>query len=220
MSSFEQLSEKLDEGYLYGMQKNIMEATNSWNDAWRVFIALVDENGSKTLEDFDSMVNGNMYVRNWVMDLERLLQEATKIDFNYHKLIIKICSEYLKRFDDTGAEDVTQLYRISFCASLFALGEESKSEEYYKLWLKKDPNWTAGWLGWSDCWIKFTEVTKKDLKNAASILNLALEEKSQRGGKTAIYDKLIWIYEKLKDKEMIEKVKMLKKDTWGEELSE
>lgn len=215
MSSFEPLDEKMEAGYMYVMSKNIVEGTSIWNEAWKIFITLVDEKGIKTLEEFDKIFNGKKYVTNWVPDFELLLKEATEIEFNYHKLIIKICGEYLKRFDD-GSSSLTNLnFRKTFCDSMFALGEDAKSEEYFMMWLKKEPGWTGGWMTWAECWLKYTESTKKDLKKAASILNMALEQKNQTGGKTVIYEKLIFIYEKLKDKNKVDKMKALKKDIWG-----
>jgi uncharacterized protein YecA (UPF0149 family) len=64
---------------------------------------------------------------------------------------------------------MTENRRRSLAESYFELGETGKAEALYGEWLKADPQWGWGWIGWSDCY-QFARAEVKDLKRAERLL--------------------------------------------------
>jgi len=48
--------------------------------------------------------------------------------------------------------------------SWFQLGEPDKGEALFRNWLKEDPEWGWGWIGWSDCYWHLDEKIRNPEK--------------------------------------------------------
>jgi len=68
---------------------------------------------------------------------------------------------------------MTENWRRALAGSYFELGETSKAEALYRDWLKADPGWGWGWIGWSDCY-RFTRTKSQDLTRCEQILREGL----------------------------------------------
>jgi len=105
-------------------------------------------------------------------DLEDELRNAGLEDRQFLTARIALCEEGLRRFP---ADDdlMTENRRRALAESYNELGETGKAEALFREWLKLDPRWGWGWIGWSDChW--FTRAERKDLKRSEQILREGL----------------------------------------------
>jgi uncharacterized protein YchJ len=59
--------------------------------------------------------------------------------------------------------------RRAIAESCFELGETGRADSLYREWLKADPQWGCGWMGWSDCY-RFTRTEFKDAPRAEALL--------------------------------------------------
>jgi hypothetical protein len=57
--------------------------------------------------------------------------------------------------------------------SYYELRETRKAESLYRDWLKLDPRWGWGWIGWSDCY-RFTRTELRNCGRSEQILREAL----------------------------------------------
>ena len=64
---------------------------------------------------------------------------------------------------------MTENRRRALAESYFELGNAAKAEALYGEWLKADPQWGWGWIGWSDCY-RFTHTELMDLTKSEQLL--------------------------------------------------
>ena len=68
---------------------------------------------------------------------------------------------------------MTENRRRALAESYYQVGETDKAEALYREWLKADPCWGWGWIGWSDCY-RFTRTESRDLKRSEQLLREGL----------------------------------------------
>jgi len=101
------------------------------------------------LKDFDAAFGGTQCAFNWVQDLEMELGNAARQAPRFHALRLRFCEEFLKRFSD-GDDLLTENMRRALAEACFGSGDGPRGDRLYAQWLKEDPQWGWGWVGWSD----------------------------------------------------------------------
>jgi tetratricopeptide (TPR) repeat protein len=166
--SFEMLDDKMQAGYDLLANGVVAAACRIWLEAWNDILHLLDKASLQSIAEFDDRFGGTESLFNWVQDLESELWNAGLEDQLFLKARIAICEEGLRRFaiDD---DLMTQNRRCALAESYYELGETGKADALYGEWLKTDPQWGWGWIGWSDCY-RFTRTKLKDLHKAEELL--------------------------------------------------
>jgi tetratricopeptide (TPR) repeat protein len=166
---FEVLDDKMQAGYDAMTSGGVVAACRIWLDAWADVLRILDKAGFQSISDFDKRFRGTQSLFNWIQDLEGELWNAGLKDKQFLAARIALCEEGLKRFEATDDELMTENRRRELAESYFELGETDKAEALYREWLKTDPQWGWGWIGWSDCY-QFTRSELRDLKRAEQLL--------------------------------------------------
>jgi tetratricopeptide (TPR) repeat protein len=170
--SFEGLDDKMQAGYELLASRGATAACPRWLDAWAEVLRLLDKGGLRSISEFDERFQGSEALFNWIQDLEQELWNAGLEDRQFLRARIAMCEEGLRRFprDD---DLMTENRRRALAESYFELGETEKAEALYRDWLKSDPGWGWGWIGWSDRY-RFTHTERKDLQRCEQILREGL----------------------------------------------
>jgi tetratricopeptide (TPR) repeat protein len=169
---FELLDDKIVAGYELQGPGRDAAACHIWLEAWRDVLVLLDKGGLTSIRAFDERFRGSQSLFNWIQDLEDALWNAGLQDRRLLTARIAVCEEGLRRFP---AEDelMTENRRRALAESYFELGETGKAEALYGDWLRADPRWGWGWIGWSDGYgIMRTQF--KDWQRAEQILREGL----------------------------------------------
>ncbi len=189
--SFEMIDELMQNGYDEQENDHIEEACEMWLKAWKWILRIIDKKNLKTIDDFDKKFRGTQSVWNWVQDVEIELLNAGFKNSKFFKARIEFTGDYLKRFPSED-EKVRRNMKRAFADSHFKLGDIKKAELLYEEWLKQDPNWGWGWIGYSDCYWEDWEG-KQDFEKGEEILKrgLAVPQVEDRGH---IIDRLVDLY--------------------------
>jgi hypothetical protein len=169
---FELLDDKMQAGYDLRAAGGAAAACGIWLEAWNDVLRLFDKGGLKSISEFDERFGGTQSLFNWNQDLEDELWNAGLDDRQFLTARIAVCEESLRRFrmdDDLRTEN----RRRALAESYYELGETGKAEDLYRDWLKADPRWGWGWIGWSDRH-RFTRAAVKDWSRSEQLLREGL----------------------------------------------
>lgn len=170
--SFEMIDESMQDGYDRLDNEQVVEACEMWLKVWQWILKIMDKHDMKSIDDFDKKFRGTQSVWNWAQDLELELLNAGGEDPGFFRARIEFTGEYLKRFPYED-ENVIQNMKRAFADSHFNLGEVKEAESLYEKYLKEDPTWGWGWIGYSDCYMMDWEK-EPDFEKAEEILKRGL----------------------------------------------
>ena len=170
--SFEELDDQMQAGYELLKSSGAVAGCRVWLEAWNDVLHLLDKAGIKSIEEFDDRFRGSESLFNWIQDLEDELWNAGLDDRQFLTARVAVCEEGLQRFR-TDDELLTENRRRALAESYYELGETDKAESLYRDWLKLDPRWGWGWIGWSDCY-RFTRTELRDWVRSEQILREGL----------------------------------------------
>jgi tetratricopeptide (TPR) repeat protein len=177
--SFEELDDKMQAGYELLKSSGAVAACRVWLEAWDDVLRLLDKAGIDSIEEFDERFRGTQSLFNWIQDLEDELWNAGLEDRQFLTARVAVCEEGLRRFR-TDDELLTENRRRALAESYYELGETDKAESLYRDWLKLDPRWGWGWIGWSDCY-RFTRTELRDWGRSEQLLREGLAVADVRG---------------------------------------
>lgn len=169
---FEQINERMQEGYDLLRAHRTAEACDVW---WQVWEWVKDKVTPErdTLEALDEDFRGTQAVFNWCQDFERELENAAIDDPRYHRLRVRYCQEFLEAFSD-----VQWLMRGNFlraaAESYWRLGEIETAEAKFEALIEANPDWAWGYIGWSDMYWPFRD-DPENCDRAEPILQRALD---------------------------------------------
>ena len=177
---FELLDDKMQAGYELQGPERATAACRIWLEAWRDVLGLLDKGGLSSIRAFDERFRGSQSLFNWIQDLEDELWNAGLEDPQFLTARIAVCEEGLRRFP-TEDDLMTENRRRALAESYFELGETGKAEALYGDWLRADPRWGWGWIGWSDGY-GVTRTKFQDWQRAEQILRegLAIDQVRDR----------------------------------------
>ena len=170
---FELLDDKMYSGYqLLASKRGATSACRVWLEAWNDVLRLFDKGGMRSIKEFDEKFRGSQFLFNWIQDLQDELWNAGLDDREFLTARIALCEEGLRRFSDDD-ELTTQNRRRALADTYFELGERATGEALYREWLRLDPAWGWGWVGWADCY-RFTRREAKDPGRSEQLLREGL----------------------------------------------
>ena len=190
---FEVLDDKMQAGYDAMASGDVVAACHIWLDAWADVLRILDKAGLQSISDFDDRFRGTQSLYNWIQDLERGLWSAGLRDRRFMASGIAVCEESLRRFEGDGDQVLTENSRRALAESYFETGRTLKTDALYREWLKNDPRWGWGWIGWSDCY-RFTHTVLQDTKRSEQLLLEGLAVPGVRNCES-ISDRLADLYE-------------------------
>ncbi len=177
--NFEMLDDKMQLGYhLRYDEKKYTEACDVWLVAWRDVVYLTEKGKFRLIDEFDDRFRGTQSLYNWCQDFEMELANGGADDKKYYGERIKYCEEFINLFSHEDQLVIGNMQR-AIAESYFELGQGEKSNVLYQQYLKKDPRWGWGWIGWSDCYWFYTGY-EKEYERAESILKEGLKVKGLR----------------------------------------
>jgi tetratricopeptide (TPR) repeat protein len=169
---FELLDDKMQAGYGLRAAGDAKAVCRIWLEAWNDVLGLLDKGGMQSIHEFDERYGGTQSLFNWIQDLVDELWNAGLADPQLLRARIGVCEEGLRRFS-TDDELLTENRRRALAESYYQLGETGKAEGLYRDWLKADPRWGWGWIGWSDCY-RFTRAELRDWARCEQLLREGL----------------------------------------------
>lgn len=170
------LDSEMQLGYKYAIEDNPTEATRVWLGVWNSLMDAMAKESIEKFRAFDRVFNGNQYITNWINDFEDLLFNAISNTDDiqainvYGNIRIKLNEEIQKYVDDTN---LVENAKRSVAETYFSMGNKEKGEMLFQDYLKADPEWGWGWIGWSDQYWLFKEQDA-DYKRGEDILFKAL----------------------------------------------
>src|SRR5690606_15146807 len=104
--------------------------------------------GYQSLAGFDQAFDGLQSVFNWVQDFEMEIGNAALENRVWHDRRIAFCEEFLKRFAEEEPL-VAGNMRRALAEAVFAIGDRPRGDALFDEWLKENPRWGWGWIGWA-----------------------------------------------------------------------
>lgn len=196
MDIYRQIDNRIVKGYVYQEEGKYEKASDCWLEAWEDLKGIYRRKGLKSLDELDFLYSWTEpFIMNFVQDLEMILGNAEGRDRTYCQKRITFCQElidYLSPKDDTVFENC----RRAIAESYERLGQRDRSIKLYREWLKEDPAWGWGQIGYSDIYHFPSKNEDMDLKKAEEILLEALELENLRD-RGDLLDRLSEIYLKM-----------------------
>jgi tetratricopeptide (TPR) repeat protein len=170
--SFEQIDDRMQEGYELLEQGRTAEACDAWWQVWEWLKEKVRPERN-TLQALDRDFRGMQAVFNWCQDFAMELENAGMGDPTYYRMRIRYCREFLDTFSG-----IDWWMRGNFLGaeaeSYWRLGEIETAEARFEALIAANPDWPWGYVGWSDeYWL--SRQSPKEYNRAERILLQALD---------------------------------------------
>ena len=189
--NFEMLDDKMQAGYDL-VKKDDAKACETWLDTWQDILTLMDKHQINSIDEFDERFGGSQSVSNWIQDLAMHLSNAGAKEPSFLHRLIALCEEAPRRWPDMS--DLTrENFRRDLAETHFRLGDTAKANAMFQGWLKEDPQWGWGWIGWSDCY-RWERNGPRNLDEAERILKEGLDVGGVRD-REDILGRLVMLYE-------------------------
>jgi len=199
MERFEKINNMIWEGNEKIQKNDFLGGCDKWLEAWEEVKALFTEGIASDIYDLNKKYNWTEFISNWVQDLETELHNAGIDEKIYHSKRAVYCEELLQW---CGSNDlIIENTRRGMADSYFDSGDEAKAEQLYSEWLRKDPDWGWGYIGWSDCY--WFGLGEKYYEKAEEILLTGYARIGLRD-KEDVVDRLIGLYEDMGQQEKVE----------------
>jgi len=148
MDQFGAIDRKIQEGYKFIYAHNSIKGCDKWLDAWEDIKELFIEGIAENIPELEQQYDWTEFLSNYVQDLELELHNAGISDKRYHQKRIEYCRELCRR---VGPDElIIANTRRGMAEAYFELGDIAAAEQLYEEWLRNDPEWGWGYIGWSD----------------------------------------------------------------------
>jgi tetratricopeptide (TPR) repeat protein len=169
--SFEQINERMQEGYDLLEAQHTDEACDVWWQVWQWLKEKVTPERN-TVAALDKAFRGTQSVFNWYWHFEMELWNAGLDDPAYLRLRIRYCREFLEVFPHEEWSLRGNMLRAE-AETLWELGEVATAESKFEALVEANPDWAWGYIGWSDEYWLMPDTSKAYAK-AERILQRAL----------------------------------------------
>lgn len=143
----EELDEKIEEGYNILRENNPKEACSIWLDVWKDFRNRIEKEGHNNLKELNRVFESDLFLSNWVTELEMNLHDLGLENKDYFKEQIKFCREFLNLLPESKDYFIQSITKGE-AAAYINLGETEKGDMKFEKLLKKYPNWTWVYIYW------------------------------------------------------------------------
>ncbi len=190
--SFEQIDQRMQEGYTLLQARRTTEACDAWWQTWQWIREKVTPERN-TLDTFDKAFPGTQSVFNWCQDFEIELGNAGIDDPKYQRLRLRYVQEFLDTFTDIDGLIHENFLRAE-AEAYWRLGEIETAEAKFKALIEANPDSAWGYIGWSDeYWLH--RDSPKAYDRAEEILQRALERPNLQD-RDVVLDRLASLREK------------------------
>jgi len=190
MDKYQDINSKIQKGYemLY-VKKDEAKACDEWLSAWDEIKVLFAEGEANDINEMDKKYNWTEPIFNYVQDLEQELHNAGCDEKDYYFKRITYCQELLQWCGNI--ESIEQNTKRAMAESYFETGDTATCDQLFGEWLKEDPQWGYGYIGWSDC---YRSRDNTHYEKAEAIL---LSGYAQEGlhDKADVVDRMVTLYE-------------------------
>ncbi|MGD9567060.1 MAG: SEC-C metal-binding domain-containing protein [Sedimentibacter sp.] len=203
------LDEKMQLGYKYLYEDNYTDTIKTWLYVWNDLMDEMKKLSIKTFKEFDDVFNGTEFVSNWISDFDDSLSYVVsgptdeEIISSYGNIRIQLNEQvlnYLEKDDELSIENAKR----AIAETHFMIGNIDKGEELFEQYLKEDPQWGWGWIGWSDqYWLFKGELA--DFKRGEEILLKALSVTDIRD-RVDVEGRLLELYSESEDKKKLKEL--------------
>jgi hypothetical protein len=170
-ASFEQIDERMQEGYALLEEWRTAEACDAWWQVWEWLREKVTPK-RKTIEALDADFRGTQMVFNWCQDFEMELANAGVGDPAYYRMRIRYCQAFLETFDDIDPS-IRDNFLVAEAESYWRLGEIETAEARFEARIAEHPDSPWAYIAWSDLyWL--SDHSPKDHARGEAILTRAL----------------------------------------------
>jgi len=146
-SKDKEMNRMMQEGYDLIEDGDEVGACTLWLKAWDILKTKISPN-IKSIEDAESLFDGDEYLFNWVQDVEMGLANAAIDNPDFHNKRIKFCREFIKIFP--GSVELVKHITLAIPDSLFQLGKKGEAEQEYKRIVAEYPKFPWGYIHWGD----------------------------------------------------------------------
>jgi hypothetical protein len=99
--------------------------------------------------------------------------KAAVQDVPWQRRRMEFCGQFLHQFSVEG-DLTTENMRRALAEATFNVRGPAEGDALFEQWLKHDPQWGWGWIGWADCYFLFATDQNRDLERAEELLKRAL----------------------------------------------
>ena len=112
----------------------------------------------------------------WASNFADELYNASRKDKAYETKEFDFCNAYVNMHRGMLDNTVRNLgnVRISLAGIYHRMGKTDEVDSLFSGWLKKEPDWGWGYIGWSDLYWGWKSINKKDYVKAEGILKKGL----------------------------------------------
>ncbi len=167
------LEDIMQKGYKHAKSDEPVVACREWLKLWQYIIEIMDTEGFQSIEDIDQAFKGTQFIYNWAGDFELELANATKENKSFAQHRIDFCREYIRRAGDKRDLNILNMQR-AIAESHFRLGKRDEGDRIFSDYLKENPTWGWGWIGWADEYWYFAGEEHKNSDRAVYLLEKAL----------------------------------------------
>ena len=191
MDRYKIIDAKIQEGYALIFENNYTSACDKWLEAWEGIKELFAEGVAEDIYSLDDKYKWTQFISNYTQDLEMELHNAGIDDKAYHEKRIVYCQELIQWCKSDLTINNT---RIGMAEAYFELGDSAAGEKVFTEWLRDDPDYGLGYVGWADCYRLI--IDDKQYEKAEEIL-LTAYARSDLRNKIEVVESLITLYEEM-----------------------
>ena len=170
--AYKDINDLISKGYTSLETHDSKTACDCWITAWNEALKLMDSEGIAVYE-LEDKYNWEQFPTNWVQDLEETLYNAGLDEPEYFRKRIQYCEEMLKAYPEEKADKLlVENTRRAIAESYYELGDTESCDRLFEKWLKDDPQWGWGWIGWSNCY--WRDHLNSNFEKGQSILERGL----------------------------------------------
>lgn len=185
------LHDSVEEEVDYERDNNHVAAVNSGLISWGYIKQLIKFLEADSISDL--VYETGYDLPYWATNLQHNLHNASIKDPSLIQKKFEFCKEYVethKNYTDKTLRNLGNI-RHALADCYVNTGDLATCDNLYTQWLKKEPDWGWGWIGWSDAYWLFNGNNEPDLIKAQHILEQGLAIKHVKDQK--------YILERLKD---------------------
>ena len=189
MDRYKEIDNKIQQGYTLILENDYPGGCDKWLEAWSDIQGLFTEGVAKDIYELDRKYNWSQFISNYAQDMEMELHNAGIKNISYHRKRAEFCQELLQR---CGTDElIISNTRRGMAEGYFRSGEIETGDRLFADWLREDPDWGWGYVGWSDCY--WHNLKDKQYEKAEEILLVGFA-RSETRDKVAIADRLSNLY--------------------------
>jgi tetratricopeptide (TPR) repeat protein len=160
MERFKEIDSLIIEGSELATKGDSIKSCDIWLKAWDLINEIFTEGIAKDIEDLDKKYKWSQWLIDYTQNLEMELDSAGSEDSSYYRKRIEFCREFLQW---CGTDELLiGNARIAIAESYYEIGEEAVGEKLFEEWLREDPDWGWGYVGWFESCLYRTGLKRYD----------------------------------------------------------